>query len=293
MTQKVCLITGATSGIGRAAAQALAQEDLTLVIHGRNATRLDTAQDELRALAGRADIQTIRADFSSLESVRDMTTEFSERFERLDILFNNAGQLTDHRQTGADGFELTLTVNHLAPMLLTWNLLPLLRNAAPARIMFNSSSALGDARLNLNDLQSEQWHGGWAAYANTKLANMLMSNTLAEELQTDNIVCNSFCPGLIDTGLLKNNREFDPVTLQHIQKRVRSADYGAATALYLATAPEAQGISGAFFLKSHDNGKQPLMLNWDRQMAKGLREQTASLLKPWLTTADRHSQHMG
>jgi NAD(P)-dependent dehydrogenase (short-subunit alcohol dehydrogenase family) len=281
MNARVCLVTGATSGIGYAAARALAREELTLVIHGRDAKRLESARGALGA-AGPADVQTIRADCASLDALRDMAAEFKQRFDRLDILVNNAGLLTDERRTGVDGFELTFTVNHLAPMLLTWSLLPLLRKAAPARIMFNSSSALGDARLNLDDLQSEHWHSGWAAYANTKLANMLMSSLLAERLAGDGIVSNAFCPGLIDTGLLKGNSEFSPRVLEHIQKRVRTADDGALTAVYLATAPEAANISGAFFLKSHGAGMQPLRINWDRETASRLWEQTEQILQPWL-----------
>jgi NAD(P)-dependent dehydrogenase (short-subunit alcohol dehydrogenase family) len=167
-------------------------------------------------------------------------------------------------------------------MLLTWSLLPLLRASTPARIMFNSSSAAGDARPNLDDLQSKNWHSGWAAYANTKLANMLMSNMLAELLADSGVVCNSFCPGLIDTGLLKDNNEFSAVMQEHIEKRARSADDGAITAVFLATAPEAQQISGAFFLKSHDSGKQPLEMHWDRTLAGQLWERTEELLQPWL-----------
>ncbi|MBM4197387.1 MAG: SDR family NAD(P)-dependent oxidoreductase [Gammaproteobacteria bacterium] len=281
MNDRVCLVTGATSGIGHAAARALVREKLTLVIHGRNAERLESARAALRG-AGPADVQTIRADFASLDEVREMAVEFRQRFNRLDILFNNAGLLTDERRTGIDGFELTFTVNHLAPMLLTWSLLPLLRNAAPARILFNSSSALGDARLDIDDLQGERWHSGWSAYANTKLANMLMSSLLAERLAGDGIVCNSFCPGLIDTRLLKDNREFSPRMLEHIKKRVRTPEDGALTAVYLATAPEAAKISGAFFLKSQGAGRQPVHIHWDRDLAVRLREETARILKPWL-----------
>lgn len=281
MNSRVCLITGATSGIGFAAARALAREELTLVIHGRDARRLESARGGLSA-AGPADVQTIQADFASLDALRDLAAEFKRRFDRLDILINNAGMLTDERQTGAEGFELTFTVNHLAPMLLTWSLLPLLRKAAPARIMFNSSSALGDARLDLDDLQSERWHSGWAAYANSKLANMLMSSLLAERLAGDGIVSNAFCPGLIDTRLFRDNREFSPGMLEHIKKRVRTPDDGALTAVYLATAPEAATISGAFFLKSHAAGKQPLFIQWDRDMAGRLWEETEQILQPWL-----------
>ncbi len=282
---EVCLITGATNGIGLATARALVSTERILVIHGRDEVRLQAARETLLEISPQAEVHTLRADFASLSEVRDMAAEFGAQFGRLDILINNAGLLTDARQTGKDGFELTFTVNHLAPMLLTWSLLPLLRASAPARIMFNSSSAAGDARPNLDDLQSKSWHGGWAAYANTKLANMLMSNLLAEKLADSGVVCNSFCPGLIDSGLIKNNKEFSPAMLEHIEKQARSADYGAITAIFLATTPEAQNISGAFFLKSHDSGKQPLQINWDRPFAGRLWERTEELLQPWLTAS--------
>lgn len=283
--KQICLITGATSGIGLAVARALVSPERILVIHGRDDARLKVARETLLEKSPQAEVHTLRADFASLGEVRDMAAEYGERFARLDVLINNAGLLTDDRQTGKDGFELTFTVNHLAPMLLTWSLLPLMRACAPARIMFNSSSAGGDARLNLNDLQNGAWHGGWAAYANTKLANMLMSNLFAEKLADSGVVCNSFCPGLIATGLLKDNKEFSSEMRKHMANRALSVDEGAVTAVFLASTPEAEKISGAFFLKSYDSGKQPLQMKWDRSFASRLWERTEEILQPWLAMA--------
>jgi NAD(P)-dependent dehydrogenase (short-subunit alcohol dehydrogenase family) len=281
--QKVYLITGATNGIGRAAAEELAAPGRVLVLHGRNRDKLEAAREAALERCPEAEVVCLTADFSNLDEVRDLAGNFADRFSRLDVLFNNAGVLTDERRSGADGFELTFTVNHLAPMLLTWSLLPQLEAAAPARIIFNSSSAAGDARLRLDDLQSEHWHSGWAAYACTKLANILMSNLLAEKLADRGIVSNAFCPGLVNTGLITGNREFSQQMISHINERARPPADGARTALYLATEPAAQDISGAFFLKSHGDGTTPLQINWDRDFAAALWERTEELLRPWLT----------
>ena len=278
--QKTCLITGATAGIGYATALGLINSGYTLILHGRNEQKLAERRDALLQINNAAQIETVQADFSSLSDVRSMADAIAKRFNRLDVLFNNAGLLTDNRQTGADGFELTFTVNHLAPMLLTWSLLPFVKTAA-GQILFNSSSALGDALLDLDDLQSTRWHSGWAAYANTKLANMLMSKLLAEEKADCNIRCNSFCPGLVDTGLLKNNREFSPVMMEHINKRARPPDQGAVTPLFLITDPTADNLTGAFFMKSHGDGRLPVQLNWDPATARALKTHTQQLLAPW------------
>ncbi len=278
-----CLITGATNGIGLAIAVELARRGFHLLLTGRDPEKLARTEELLHSEFPDCQVDHLLADFSELDQVRDLANRVSAGHRRLDVLINNAGLLTDHRQVSADGFELSFAVNHLAPMLLSLRLRELLIASAPARIAFNSSSALGSARLDLSDLQMERGFDGWTAYANTKLANMLVSMLLARDLAGTRVVSNAFCPGLIDTGLLRNNRDFGPDGIARLKPSMRSPAEGAVTAVFLASDPAAESLSGNFFLKSHGGGKQPLNIAWDETLAKELWSRSLALLEPWLS----------
>lgn len=282
MLDKTVLITGATNGIGKATARAIAAAGATLVIHGRDRSRAEAVCEEIRAESRNENIHTILADFASLEQVRSLALDFRERFGALHVLVNNAGMMTDHRQLSRDGYELTLAVNHLAPFLLTNLLLPLLRDSAPARIVINSSSAMGNAQIDLGDLQMEGHFDGWTAYANTKLANVLFSNLLSERLAGTGVVSNALCPGLVDTGLLNGNRVFGPERMKFLRPRMRTPEDGAVTPVFLAMDAEAERLSGAFFMKSHGMGKMPLRIHWDPELAQRLWDASAACVAEWL-----------
>ena len=285
MQGKVCLVTGATNGIGKATAHALASSGATLVIHGRDPIKTEGTQAELKASSGNGDIHTLIADFSSLVEVSALARDFNQQFGVLHVLVNNAGLLTDHRQVSHDGFELTFAVNHLAPFLLTTLLLDTLIESAPARVAINSSSAMGGGYIPFDDLNLENNFDGWSAYANSKLANFLFSNHLAMKLADNRVTSNAFCPGLVDTDLLTGNRDFGPAHIAHIRARMRSAQEGAITPVYLATDPGAERITGTFFLKSHGNGKIPVPVRWDKAVAERLWNVSLELVAPWLDTA--------
>ena len=283
MKGRVCLVTGATNGIGKAIAAALAECGATLLIHGRDRDKTARTLDDLRSSSGNDDIHMLLADFSSLEQVAALATQVIERGQGLHVLANNAGVLTDHRQVSADGFELTFAVNHLAPFLLTQRLLPMLKDSAPASISFNSSSAMGSAALRFDDLQMERRFDGWTAYANTKLANFWVSNLLAANLTGSGVVSNAYCPGLIDTDLLTGNRDFGEARIARMRRGMRTPADGAATAVFLATATgDAAAINGAFFLKSHGDGTLPLALDWDRAAAERLWRLSLEDVAAWL-----------
>lgn len=276
------LITGATNGIGRAAAHAIAATGGVVVIHGRDRARTEATRAEIQAASGNENIHLLVADFASLAQVRAMAVDFQKQFGVLHVLVNNAGLMTDRRQLSRDGYELTFAVNHLAPFLLTNLLLPVLTNSAPARIVINSSSAMGNAQIDLDDLQMERYFDGWTAYANTKLANVLFSNLLAEKFAGTGLVSNSLCPGLVDTGLLTGNNIFGPERMKYIRPRMRAPEEGAITPVFLATAAEAEHLSGAFFMKSHGMGKTPLQIHWDMAMAQQLWDASADYVAEWL-----------
>ncbi|MAF83792.1 MAG: short-chain dehydrogenase [Chromatiales bacterium] len=282
MTGRICLVTGATSGIGKATAEALAQAGATLIVHGRDERKTRQLCADLEAGTNHDNIHFLLADFASLSEVRALAVQLREQFGALHVLINNAGVLTDHRQVSHDGYEWTFAVNHLAPFLLTSLVLDLLKANAPARIAFNSSSAMGGADLDFSDLQMERRFDGWTAYANTKLANMLCANLLAEKLAGTGVVSNSFCPGLIDTNLLVDNQDFGEAHYARLKLAMRSVEEGAITPVFLATEPQAATINGAFFLKSHGNGMTPVPIHWDRQAAERLWNISRECVARWL-----------
>jgi NAD(P)-dependent dehydrogenase (short-subunit alcohol dehydrogenase family) len=224
----------------------------------------------------------LRGDVSILEEVRSAFAAAVEKMDGVDVLINNAGQINDQRRLSHDGFELTFAVNHLAPFLLTQKLLPVLRANAPARIVNVSSSAMGGGVIDLADLQSERHFDGWQAYANTKLANLLFSNVLAEQLNGTGVVSNALCPGLIDTNLLSNRTIFPADTFEYIRLRVRPPEEGAQVPLYLATAEETADVSGQFFLRDGDQGGRAISLGWDRETAAALWARSGELLANWI-----------
>ncbi len=281
MTDRVFLITGATDGIGKATALALAGSGATVILHGRDPDKTARAVAEIQAATGSTKLHTVIADFASLDQVAALAEHIWHEFGQLDVLINNAGQINDRRLLSQDGFELTFAVNHLAPFLLTQKLLPVLQANAPARIVNVASSAMGGGFIDLDDLQSESHFDGWQAYANTKLANVLFSNVLAEKLAGTDVVSNSLCPGLIDTNLLSNRTIFPADTYEYIRLRVRPPEEGAQVPVYLATADEAADVSGQFFLRD-DQGGRAVSLGWDRETAAALWARSGELLANWL-----------
>ncbi len=282
MTDRLFLITGATDGIGKATALALAQIGATVILHGRDAEKTARAVAEIESATGSTNLHSVIADFASLDEVTALAEQVKSEFGQLNVLINNAGQINDQRRLSQDGFELTFAVNHLAPFLLTQKLLPVLRANAPARIVNVSSSAMGGGVIDLADLQSERHFDGWQAYANTKLANLLFSNVLAEQLDGTGVVSNALCPGLIDTNLLSNRTIFPADTYEYIRLRVRPPAEGAQVPVYLATADETEDVSGQFFLRDGDQGGRAISLGWDRETGAALWARSGELLARWL-----------
>ncbi len=248
------LITGATDGIGKATALALAKTGATVILHGRDRAKTSRALAELRAATGNRQLHTVLADFASLDQVAALADEIQTDFGTLNVLINNAGLLTDHRQLSRDGFELTFAVNYLAPFLLTNCLLHLLKQGAPARIVNVASTAMGGGQIHLDDLQAERHFDGWRAYANSKLANVLFSALLAEKLAGTGVVSNSLCPGLIDTNFFHTNQIFANGGYERLRPGMRPPEEGALVPLYLATSEEAGEISGEFFVREGRDG---------------------------------------
>jgi NAD(P)-dependent dehydrogenase (short-subunit alcohol dehydrogenase family) len=251
MNGKVCLITGATSGLGFATARRLVAEGATVVIAGRTPARCEAAVARLRALTASDDLGWVAADLASPEQVRRMAEEFTRRHDRLDVLINNAGLIAPRRTVTAEGVELTLAVNHLAPFLLTTLLAGLVIASAPARVVNVSSVAHERARLDFSDLEMARGYLPFRAYARSKLANLLFTYELARRLDGTGVTVNAVDPGLVRTGLGRGNGPLRDLAwgVTHFRHRGISLtpEQGAETIFFLACSTGVEGVTGKYF----------------------------------------------
>ena len=249
MHGKVCMITGATSGIGLITAQTLARQGATVIVVGRNPERGTATVNRIKQQTGNPAVEWMVADLSAQVQVRHLARQFQERFARLDVLVNNAGALFARRSLSVDGIEMTFALNHLAYFLLTNLLLDTLKASAPARVVNVSSAAHRGARINFADLQGRQGYGGWRAYAQSKLANILFTYELARRLDGTGVTANALHPGFVATNFGRDNRGLVALTMRVLQLAAISPEQGARTIIYLAAAPEVEGMSGKYFVK--------------------------------------------
>ena len=243
MDGKTVVITGASSGIGRAAAIELANQGAIVVPVGRDARR--TA-----SVARKVGAEPVQADFYSLDEVRRTAQLLLGRHERIDVLVNNAGLVAGRRRLTADGLELTMAVNHFAPFLLTNLLLERLKESQPARVVTTASEAHRGGLLDMADLNGERRWSAWSAYGTSKLANILFTRALARRLDGTGVVANCLHPGVIRTGLARGAPLPIRVGWRAASVFFGSPRKGAATLVYLASAPEAAGVSGGYFSDS-------------------------------------------
>jgi NAD(P)-dependent dehydrogenase (short-subunit alcohol dehydrogenase family) len=248
MEGKVVLVTGATDGLGRETVLTLAGAGATVVAAGRDPRKIATTVRDLVAQTGNTSVEGLVADLSSQEQVRRLAREFLDRYERLDVLVNNAGAIFERREETEDGIERTFAVNHLAPFLLTSLLLDVILESAPARVVTVSSVGHRSARLDFDDLQNARSYDGNQAYAQSKLANVLFTYELARRLEGTGVTANAADPGMARTNIGTNNKSVRAY-LQLLAHRAMadSVERGARTSIYLASSPEVEGISGAYF----------------------------------------------
>ncbi len=246
MPDKIILITGATDGIGQQTTLELARLGATVLVHGRSAERgqqtLQMIRTTVGAAAGNPRLDFFQADLSAQAQVRRLAAEVLAKYSRLDVLINNAGVYQPRREVTVDGLEMTFAVNHLAPFLLTHLLLDRLKQSAPARIITVSSGLHLRGLVDFNNLQGDKYYHGNQAYNLSKLGNVLFTVELAERLKGSRVTANCLHPGMIDTKML--HAAFG-------RARGDSVAMGAATPVYLATAPEVENLSGLYFERKH------------------------------------------
>jgi retinol dehydrogenase 12 len=276
---RVCLLTGATLGIGRAAAEALVPMGLELVLVARDRARLEALAAELRARTPGARVGVLAGDLSRMSEVRRIAREFRATHDRLDVLANNAGALFTTRELTPEGLERTLALNHLAYFVLTEELLPVLRTSAPARIVNVASDAHRGMRVDLEDLNYARGkYRPFIAYGRSKLMNILFTRELARRLDGTGVTVNAMHPGFVRSGFGMNNPGFLRRLIRVGQVFARTPEHGARSLVYLATSPEVEGVTGRYF---HDERQsQPSAAARDMEVARRLWEVSVRLAGP-------------
>ena len=248
MSGRIVLVTGAAGGLGRQTAIGLARRGASVIVHARTQERAEAAAADVRHWSGSAAVSAVAADLSAQAEVRRMADEVRGRHPRLHALVNNAGIWRFRREVSADGIELTLAVNHLAPFLLTSLLLDNLRAAAPARVVTVSSEAHRAGIIDPAQVLARRGFDSPGAYGQSKLANILFTIELARRLEGSGVTANCLHPGVIAGTALW--RGFGPLRFLFplVAPLFPSPERGAATSIRLACAPELAGVSGRYFL---------------------------------------------
>lgn len=249
MSGKTILITGATSGIGKAAAFDLAKMGAEIVVVGRNPEKTAQVIKQIQEDSGNTAVSGLIADLSSMAQVRQLAQETKQKHPRLHILINNAGGIFANRLVTADGYEYTFALNHLAYFLLTNLLMDQLVASAPARIINVSSRAHEGTGLNFDDLQNEQHYsyGGYRVYAQSKLANLLFTYELARRMAGTGVTVNAVHPGAVATGFGVNNKGAMRFGMRIFHQFSLTPEQGADTLVYLASSPDLEGITGKYW----------------------------------------------
>jgi len=273
---KIVLVTGASSGIGKATATELARQGANVVLLCRNRSKGESTVSEIHNQVPQSTVELVVVDLASLGSLRSAAHEVITRFPQVDVLINNAGLMPGTREISEDGFEMQFAVNHLAPFTLTNLLLSHMKKAAAARIVTVSSEMHQGTTLNFDDLQSERDYARIRTYKRSKLANVLFTYELARRLAGTRVTANCLHPGVVATDIIRDL----PFPLGFVMKAagafMLTPEKGARTSVYLATAPELSSISGKYFISckektsskaSHDASAAKRLWDISAQMA--------------------------
>ena len=248
MQGKTVVMTGGTSGIGEATALALAEQGADLALICRSKARGEATRERITQHTGRDAVRLFMADMARLEDVRSVAEALRKEVDRIDVLLNNAGVTMLRREETPDGFETTFGVNHLAPFLLTRELLPCLLDNPGARIVNVASEAHKFARFDLDDLQSERRYSSMRVYGASKLCNILFTRELARRLEGHPVSTYCLHPGAVATNLGANNGPFVRLLLPVLALFFRTPAQGARASIHLCSQPEISAESGSYFI---------------------------------------------
>ena len=267
--KKIVLITGGTSGIGKATAIEMARLGNFVVVLSRSKERGETALEEIKRESGSKEVELMLCDLGNLADIRSFAEQFKEKYKRLDILINNAGVILPGRHETKDGFELQFGVNHLGHFLLTNLLLDTIKSSAPSRIIVVASGAHKAGKIHFNDINLKNNFNLVRAYAQSKLANVLFTYELAERLKGTNVTVNCLHPGAVATQMgINRDTGFGTLITRMLKPFFQSPKEGAATSIYLATSEEVKDTTGKYFYR-----KKPIKSSkqsYDKELAKRL-----------------------
>lgn len=277
MAGKTVLVTGGTGGIGKATASGLAVLGADVAVTGRDRARTEAAAESIRAASGNGGVRAFAADLSVQSEVRRLAADVLDTYPRLDVLVNNVGGFWAHRHVTADGLERTFALNHVAGFLLTNLLLDRLKASAPSRVVTVSSGAQSMGTIDFDDLQGERRYSGQRAYNQSKLANVVFTFELARRLEGSGVTATVLHPGVVRTAFsAEDPAPFLRWLLPLARPFMKSPAAGARTSIYLASSPDVEGVSGAYFAKG--KAKSANRSAYDFAMAARLWQVSADLV---------------
>jgi NAD(P)-dependent dehydrogenase (short-subunit alcohol dehydrogenase family) len=247
MKNKICIITGTTSGIGKVTAKELARVGATVVMICRNKEKGNTLLNEIKTETGNQNTDLFIADLSSQKEVRRLAEEIKVKYPVIDVLVNNAGAINEKRTETIDNIETTFATNHLAPFLLTHLLLENIKAAPNGRIVNLASEAARMGKIYFSDLSLKKGYTPMKSYCQSKLANILFTMELCEHLKGTNITANCMHPGVVNTGFGKELKGLTKFFFLTLSSLLRKPEKGAETAIWLASSPAVEGITGKYF----------------------------------------------
>src|SRR5947209_1626770 len=278
LQEKICLVTGSTSGIGKVTARELANRGATVVLVSRSRAKGEATQAAIKQATGNPHVELLVADLSVLQDVRRLATEFQHTHRHLHLLVNNAGGAYPTRTLTSEGLEATLAVNYLAPFLLTELLLDTLKASAPARIVNVSSAQHSTVSLEFDNLQGEKKYANLRNYGQAKLALLLWTYELARRLEGTGVTVNALHPGITASNFADGMIGPAAWAMKLLKPFLLTTEQGAQTTLFLATSPQVDQVTGKYFVKSQE--KPSSSGSYDQTVGSRLWEVTEQLVAP-------------
>jgi NAD(P)-dependent dehydrogenase (short-subunit alcohol dehydrogenase family) len=268
MHGKHCLVTGATDGIGKETALALARVGASVIVVGRSRAKTEATVDQIQQQTDSAKVEYLLADLSSQAEIRRLADDFKRNYARLDVLVNNAGAMFIRRKESIDGIEMTFALNHLGYFLLTNLLLDVLKASAPARIINVASGSHYNAEIEFAELKAPRRYRGTQRYGLSKLGNVLFTYELSRRLEGTGVTANALHPGFVSTNMGANIGWYVRLFKPLINLRAIPVEEGADTVIHLATSAEVDGITGKYFYKRKP--RETSSISYDEDIAKRL-----------------------